>query len=280
MSPSLSITTLVENSVHLRGLRAEHGLAFHLQAGGRSLLFDTGPSDLLLANADALGVDLTRLEAIVLSHGHYDHTGGLPAVRARAPQAKLFLHPAGVEPKFSAHADGPPRPAGMTEPTLQVVREAGAAVTWTREPTEVLPSVFATGEIPRATAFEDTGGRFYRDAVGTQPDPLLDDQALFFDTADGLVVILGCAHAGVVNTLRYIRCLTRNRPIHTIMGGLHLLTASVVRMDATVAALRELGVARIVAAHCTGFAAAARLWAEFPGHCAVGGVGTRLVWPR
>ena len=280
MSDTVCITTLVENSVHARGLRAEHGLAFHVQAGQRSLLFDTGQSDLLLANATALGVDLSQVEAVVLSHGHYDHTGGLAVVRAVAPKARIFLHPAAVEPKFSGNADGPAREAGMTAPALQAVREAGSGVTWTRAATEVLPGVFVTGEVPRETAFEDTGGRFFLDAAGTQPDPLVDDQALFFDTADGLVVILGCAHAGVVNTLRHIRRLTDDRTIYTVLGGLHLLAASPVRMDATLAALRELDVARFVPTHCTGFAASARLWAEFPGRCTLGGVGTRLVRQR
>jgi 7,8-dihydropterin-6-yl-methyl-4-(beta-D-ribofuranosyl)aminobenzene 5'-phosphate synthase len=278
MSETLSLTTLVENSVHVRGLRAEHGLSFHLQCSGRSLLFDTGQSDLLLANADALGVDLSRLDAIVLSHGHYDHTGGLPAAWTRAPQAKLFLHPAATEPKFSANAAGPARPAGMTDSSLAAIRETGEAVTWTRQPTEVLPAVFATGEIPRKTSFEDTGGRFFLDEAATQPDPLVDDQALFFDTAEGLVVVLGCAHAGVVNTLRHIRQLTHGQRIHTLIGGMHLLTADAIRLNATVQALRELEVARLVPAHCTGFAAAARLWAEFPGRCQSGGVGTRLVF--
>jgi 7,8-dihydropterin-6-yl-methyl-4-(beta-D-ribofuranosyl)aminobenzene 5'-phosphate synthase len=279
MNETICLTTLVENSVHLRGLRAEHGLAFHIQAGDRSLLFDTGQSDLLLANAAALGVDLAQVEAIVLSHGHYDHTGGLAAVRRVAPQARIFLHPAAVEPKFSANADSPARPVGMLATATQAVSAADAAVTWTREPTEVLPGVFVTGEVPRTTAFEDTGGHFFLDAAGTGADPLVDDQALFFDTADGVVVILGCAHAGVVNTLRHIRRLLGNRRIHTVCGGLHLLTASPARMDATVAALRELDGARFVPAHCTGFAATARLWAEFPGRGAVGGVGTRLLFP-
>ena len=280
MSDTICITTLVENSVHVRGLRAEHGLAFHVQAGHRSLLFDTGQSDLLLVNATALGVDLGRVEAIVLSHGHYDHTGGLAAVRRIAPQARLCLHPAAVEPKFSGNADGPARAAGMTAAALQAVREAATSVTWTRAATEVLPGVFVTGEVPREIAFEDTGGSFFLDPAGTLPDPLVDDQALFIDTADGLVVILGCAHAGVVNTLRHIRRLTGDRTLHTVLGGLHLLAAGPVRMDATVAALRELGVARFVPAHCTGFAASARLWAEFQGRCTLGGVGTRLVMRR
>jgi 7,8-dihydropterin-6-yl-methyl-4-(beta-D-ribofuranosyl)aminobenzene 5'-phosphate synthase len=278
MNEPITLTTLVENSVQVRGLRAEHGLAFHLQCSGHSLLFDTGQSDLLIANADALGVALARLDAIVLSHGHYDHTGGLSNVRACAPKARLFLHPEAVKPKFSANAASPAQPAGMTEPALQAVRHAGASVTWTRGWTEVLPGVFATGEIPRETSFEDTGGRFFRDASATQPDPLTDDQALVCDTPEGLMVVLGCAHAGVVNTLRHIRRQTNGQRIHTLIGGLHLLTAEATRMHATVQALRELAVAQLIPAHCTGFAAATRLWAEFPGRCRPSGVGTRLIF--
>jgi len=280
MNDTICLTMLVENSVNVRGLRAEHGLACHLQVGGHSLLFDTGQSDLLLANATALGVDLGQVEAIALSHGHYDHTGGLAAVCRASPLARLFLHPAAVAPKFSANVGGPPRPVGMSAPALQAVHDAGAATTWTRTLTEVLPGVFLTGEVPRETATEDTGGRFFLDEAGTQADLLVDDQSLFFDTRDGLVVVFGCAHAGVVNTLRHIRRLTCDRPIHTLLGGMHLLHADANRLGATVAALRELDVARLIPAHCTGMAAIARLWAEFPGRCAAGGVGVRQVFHR
>ena len=108
----------------------------------------------------------------------------------------------------------------------------------------------------------------------------MDDQALFFDTRDGVVVMLGCAHAGVVNTLLHIRQLTHHRPIHAVLGGMHLLLASPERMARTVEALRDLGIARLGPAHCTGVAAAARLWAEFPQACFACSVGTRLVFQR
>ena len=151
---------------------------------------------MLLENAASLGVPLGDLCAVVLSHGHYDHTGGLIAVRGAAPQVRLFLHPAALLPKFSVNPDGSARSVGMNVASVQTVREAAEAVVWTTKPTEMLDGIFVTGEIPRRNSFEDTGGRFFLDEACTQPDPLLDDQALFFDTRDGLVVLLGCAHAG------------------------------------------------------------------------------------
>lgn len=278
MNGEIRLTVLVENSVNTRGLRAEHGLAFLLQTERHRVLFDTGQSDLFLENARRLKLDLRDVEAVVLSHGHYDHTGGLKVVNGLAPHARLYLHPAAVSPKFAGQPDGIRRAIGMAEENVKVVRNAPQSVTWTQSPAKIVEGIFVTGEIPRPNNFEDTGGRFFLDEAGSQPDPLVDDQALFFDTREGLVVVLGCGHAGVVNTLEHIRQLTGNRPIRAVIGGMHLLNASPERMKKTLEAFREWNLQQIIPGHCTGVAAVAKLWAAFPGRCVACATGMNLIF--
>ena len=146
-------------------------------------------------------------------------------------------------------------------------------------PTQVTERLRLTGPVPRRTDFEDTGGAFFLDEACTQPDPIVDDQAAFVETALGTVVILGCAHSGIVNTLWHIHELTDGRPIHTVIGGTHLVRASAERMDRTVAELRRLNIARLLPCHCTGFPAQVRLWNEFPERCAVCPTGTVVEIP-
>ncbi|OQB90008.1 MAG: putative hydrolase [Verrucomicrobia bacterium ADurb.Bin118] len=279
MNNTLHITVLVENSASRRGLKAEHGWACLIEVNGRRVLFDTGQTDLLLNNARALGCALDNLDAIVLSHGHYDHTGGLAAVNALAPAARLFFHPAALAPKYTARADGSADDIGLPATARETLANRDAAVVMTRVSREIVPGLLVTGEIPRQTGFEDVGGRFFLDAACRQADPLLDDQAVFLPTAAGVVVVLGCAHAGVVNTLRHIEQLTGTRRIRAVLGGMHLLNASPERLEATVEAFRQREIPLLVPAHCTGIRAVARLWETFPAACATGGVGSRFTFP-
>jgi 7,8-dihydropterin-6-yl-methyl-4-(beta-D-ribofuranosyl)aminobenzene 5'-phosphate synthase len=278
MSERILLTVLMDNTVHGRDLVAEHGFAVHLHGDAGDFLFDTGQTGLLRHNARSLGLDLARLGGIGLSHGHYDHTGGLPDVWTAAPDARVFHHPDATGPHFVRDSDGGTRNVGMAEPVRAALRERPSLVQPHEGALEFAPGFFLTGTIPRRTDFEDVGGPFVRDAAGAEPDPIADDQALYFDTAEGVVVVLGCAHAGVVNTLRYIQHLTRERPLYAVLGGMHLLAAGAERLDRTVQALRELEVQRLGPAHCTGVASAARLWTEFPRRCFACGVGTRLLF--
>ncbi|MBN2211843.1 MAG: MBL fold metallo-hydrolase [Sedimentisphaerales bacterium] len=281
MMEAIRITTLVENISNHPTLLAEHGLAFWIEYGPHKILFDTGASQIIQTNASRLGVDLSQTEAVVLSHGHYDHTGGLMRILDIAPAARVYLHPEAIKPKFSCYDQKPCRSIGMPAMTARYLQERKGTdrLCWTPEPEEIFPGLWITGVIPRITDYEDVGGPFYLDAFRNQTDPLWDDQALFFDSEEGLVVILGCAHAGVVNTLHHIKDFTNQNRFFTILGGMHLGSASPERIARTIEAFRMYDVARIGPAHCTGMQAKAQLWHAFPDRCFNGSVGEKIEFP-
>jgi 7,8-dihydropterin-6-yl-methyl-4-(beta-D-ribofuranosyl)aminobenzene 5'-phosphate synthase len=248
-----SITILVDNTAP-DGLACEHGLAICIEHGQRMLLFDTGQSDIIKRNAQTLGIDLRDVDTIVLSHGHYDHTGGLMTVLDEARSANLYLHPQAAKPKFACYKDKPSRNIGipyLTESSLADHKHIKSII-WTEKPTDVYPGFTITGPIPRHTDFEDVGGPFFLDTNGQIPDTLIDDQAMFFQSGEGLVVIVGCAHSGIVNTLDYIAQLTGQTRIHSVIGGIHLRSASNDRIKHTIDAFRNYHLQQIALAHCTG----------------------------
>lgn len=265
----IRLTLLADDTVSARSARGEHGLCFHIEAGERRLLFDTGQGLVLADNVRALGVDLGAVDTVVLSHGHYDHTGGLPTVlaAARAPVV-VHLHPDALQPKYHGA-----RAIGLPPAARDALNATACRLLLSRELGEVAPGIFRTGEIPRRHAEETPEENFHLDPEGQNPDPLLDDQSLFLSTPQGTVVLLGCAHAGVVNILDHVRRLTDNRPVRAVLGGLHLGAASAVRLQWTLDSLRRIAPRLLVPMHCTGPRAIAALWREFPDACRPGGAG-------
>jgi 7,8-dihydropterin-6-yl-methyl-4-(beta-D-ribofuranosyl)aminobenzene 5'-phosphate synthase len=142
-------------------------------------------------------------------------------------------------------------------------------------PLPVCDGVRLTGTIPRLTDFESEAGPFFLDEAGREPDPLVDDQAVFVETRAGTVILLGCAHAGVVNTLRHVETLSTG-PVHAVIGGMHLRAAGPERIEATVRALVDRDVRHVVPCHCTGLPATAALARELGSHCTPGHVGAVL----
>lgn len=269
------IVILVDNSVASHSVLAEHGLSFWVETDEHCLLFDTGQGLVVENNARALNLDLEAVDTIVLSHGHYDHTGGLGHVVQRAGRGvRLAAHPDALLPKYKRNG-AMVKDIGMSPASRAAVEGLEQPVITTPSAREIVPGLWVTGEIPRRHPEETTLEGFCADPGGTIPDPLRDDQALFLDTAQGIVVLLGCAHAGLVNTLDHIRQLT-DRPIRAVLGGTHLRVCPGARLDWTIAALKEFRLRQLVPMHCTGLREAAMLCAAFPDASATGGVGSRF----
>lgn len=267
------ITILVDNYVRRRGLLAEHGWACWVETPNCRLLFDTGQGQALLPNARELGIPLETADAIVLSHGHYDHTGALGAMLDLAPAARVFAHPAALEAKYKRAADGHVRAIGLPVPSAELRARLASRLVATRTPTQIGTGLWVTGEVPRITDFEHGDSNFFLDAAGEQPDALADDQALIVHTAAGMVVVLGCAHAGVINTLRCVRTLHPGVPLAAVLGGMHLYSVPTERITRTISELTALGVSRMIPAHCTGLPVLATLAAALPRRCTPGEVG-------
>lgn len=276
----IEISVLVDDTVHVARLRAEHGLSLLVEAGKRHLLFDTGASALFLGNAKQLGLRLSRLDAVVLSHNHYDHTGGVEhLIELYEEVPPIFAHPEvfrqsyarSQERKGGSRAIGFPYARGLED-----LERRGLSLIPNREPREVLPGMHLSGQIQRNCSFENTGEAFFRDPELKEPDGLPDDQCLVVETAGGLLVILGCCHSGVANTLQTVHRLFPGRPLHGLIGGLHLLHATPERIRKTVASLRAENPQIIAAGHCTGFDALCALSSAFGKKFRVLSVGTRL----
>ena len=267
---------LVENTAGARGTLGEHGLSILIETASHRVLFDTGQGMALANNARCMDVPLDQIDAIVLSHGHYDHTGGLRDAIHVVPHASVYAHPSVFGPKYARRKNGTVSEIGMADLSEDTVRGQVRELVLTSRPMEICDGMYVTGEIPRTTEFEDTGGSFFIDDECRWPDMLLDDQALYFECARGVVVVVGCAHAGIINTLQYINKLTGDKRIHAVIGGMHLVAASDDRVDRTIETLRQLGIDRLVAGHCTGLSAVVELWKAFPNKCSSCKVGTSI----
>ena len=268
-------------------LRAEHGVSMlvttHAEGNQDTFLFDTGVTiDGVLHNLDVLEVKPNEMHAIVLSHGHTDHTRGLIGLIKRygRPRIPIVLHPDAFLKRKNVFPDGhetehiPPSRCDLEAEGVEIIEE--------REPTMLIGGhALITGQIPRTTPYERGSPAQVAWIEGKwQPDPWIhDDQAVILNVKNkGLVVLTGCGHAGVVNTLKHARDLTGVSRIHAVIGGFHL-TGPIFEpiIVPTVQALKEFNPGIIVPEHCTGWRAMHLIAQEFPNAFVPNSVGTRMV---
>lgn len=277
----MKITILVDNTALFdRMFVAEHGFSAYIETEGKKILFDTGYSDALVKNAIKMGIDLLDLDYIVLSHGHFDHTGGLWHILRRHMEAEIEKTPHRI-PRLVAHPRCLlPRPkppladigsilsADDIRRAMQLELSAG--------PVNLTPHLVFLGEIKRKTSFENVAPgprRIVMPDGSMQEDLIPDDTSLAFRGRDGLVVITGCAHAGICNTIEQARTVCGETRVQDVIGGLHLQKPGA-QLDGTLAYFKDLKPAALHACHCTSLGAKIALARAAP--LEESGVGLRL----
>jgi 7,8-dihydropterin-6-yl-methyl-4-(beta-D-ribofuranosyl)aminobenzene 5'-phosphate synthase len=272
----VAITILVDNAVATpvpRGLRGEWGFA----AAVDDVLFDTGQSSAVVDNARLLDVP-TRFDDVVLSHAHYDHTGGLSHVLDPTDRPTVYCHPELWTDRYSvASPDGEPfpEPAHVGIPYSRSVVESGGDVVEHTEPVEVADGVFALGEIPREHAATPTGKR--EDGGRLVDDPVPDDQAIAVRTGEGTALVLGCCHAGLRNAVEYAETVT-GEAVRYVVGGTHLIALD----DDAIHDVADWLAGRLdvfAGTHCTGAAAERILADRLPDAFRAVGVGSTIRLP-
>lgn len=260
----MRLTCVVDNSVEAgSALWGEHGLSFIIEAGEEKVLFDTGQSgDVLLHNLDKLKQSPKDFSAIVLSHGHYDHTGGLAALLKSAYGISVVAHSAIFDERFVMRNKKPPRSVGIPISAKKLSKLAD--VNLSKKPVEVLPDLWTTGSIYGRQFPEGRSAKHVVQRAGQfVPDPYLDDLSLVWKAKEGLVVILGCAHAGVLNILSQVRDMFAD-PIQAVVGGMHLHGLDEARLAEVVEVLaRDHAEVRLYPNHCTGMKGFLALEAAF-----------------
>jgi 7,8-dihydropterin-6-yl-methyl-4-(beta-D-ribofuranosyl)aminobenzene 5'-phosphate synthase len=274
----IRITTLSENTASY-GFVAEWGLSILIEVDGLKILVDTGLSFSAVYNAHLMGVDLSTINKIVLSHGHVDHTGGLREILRRSGPMDILAHPEVWSAQYARRDKEKMQYVGIPF-SREDLESFGAHFNLSKEPIHITDRILTTGEVSMTSGYETVDEILFVKENGTfRPDKLADDLSLIINTDFGLVVILGCAHRGIVNILRQAQNLTGKELIYAVIGGTHLLRSSNERVEQTTADLRRMGIQRLGVSHCTGFAASARLAQEFGDAFFLNNAGTRLTLP-
>lgn len=264
---NVRVTILCENTVSSSlPVLGEHGFAAFIETANGNHLFDTGQGLSLSHNSQYLKKDIPTIKSVFLSHGHYDHTGGLVHVLQVKRPVQVFAHPDIFSKKYATvrtNGQENKKYVGMQYERDELERR-GAQFTLDTVCKEVAEEMYLTGEVPRITEYEKGDARLLVERNGAVlPDPMLDDQSLVIKTERGLLIILGCAHAGLINILKHISAYFEHDGIHTVVGGTHLGFLTDEQLERTIDDLKRFDFKRLGASHCTGAKAAARLFQEF-----------------
>lgn len=258
----MKVTVLIENTAP-EGLIAEWGLSLHIEFQGKSYLLDAGASDSFVKNADALGIDLERVDAAVLSHAHFDHSGGLDAFCDRNQHAKIFVRGSVRENCYSWHRRFP-KYIGVQKGVLKKREQRFERV---ENDFSIAPKVMLVPH--KAENLRKTGKAaqmYIRKGIWLFPDEFSHEHSLVFEMDRGLVIFSSCSHSGVDSILDEIGRTFPGKPICAMVGGFHLVRTPPREVRMLAERLRKMGVPEMYTGHCTGDQAMAILQEELPGH--------------
>jgi 7,8-dihydropterin-6-yl-methyl-4-(beta-D-ribofuranosyl)aminobenzene 5'-phosphate synthase len=273
------ITILCENLVGRLIGSGEHGFSAFIETDNGNYLFDTGSGRSIVPNSLTLNMDLKSIKKIFLSHGHYDHTGGLPEVLKMKGKVDVHAHPHVFLDRIAVLKEEDreiKRFVGIRY-KKRYLESLGANFVFNTDFVEVEKGFYLTGEVPRQTTFEKPDPRLFSETDGkTTHDLFLDDQSLILDTDKGMVLILGCAHSGMINIINHVINKMGKEKFHTILGGTHLDFLTPEQLEESVKSLKKMEIEKIGVSHCTGMRAAFRLHQEFGERFFYGCVGSLL----
>lgn len=255
----MRITVLNENMVYKKNLIAEHGLSVLIEFNNKKILLDTGQSDVFIKNAKTLGVDLNNLDAIIISHGHYDHGGGLDYLNEINNIPNIYISTKALIPKFSINK----KKNKYYFNGIDVDDNIKNHFHYIDDKEEIFKGVYLISNIPYSNDFESKPRGFYiKQKDKMLPDLMYDEQILVVETSNGLSLFMGCSHMGIINAVSYVKDIFKDKKIYSLFAGMHLINADKNRINKTVEMLKEENINHIMPCHCTGYKVSAKISEE------------------
>lgn len=274
----LKIKILSENYARKRGLLSEHGLSIWIENNGVNILFDTGQSNIFYHNAKKLGIDIKKADMLVLSHGHYDHTGGVSEFCKANDKAPIYIHKDAFYKRYSKFNNEYSKNIGIPWSKNENC-DISKRLILNKKSVNITENIMISGEIPGMVSFEDVPQSFYiNDGTGSlAKDMITDEQMLLIKGKKGIYIFVGCSHPGVVNCVRYAQKLFPREKIAGLIGGMHLEKIQDIRLQMTIQSFIDLNIKNVIPLHCTGIIPICKIKRFLGKRCNILNVGDEFI---